>query len=77
MEMKNQQIAEINQLKALSPRLRIAEVCAILKCSRDHVYALNRRGLPRKYNEGLRFSFWLRDEVMAYAVGKPLSGGEA
>ena len=52
-----------------SPRLRIAEVCALLRCSRDYVYKLNRRGQLKKYSDGLRFSYWLREEVEAYARG--------
>ena len=52
-----------------SPRMRAKEVCAVLQCSRDFLYKLNRRGALKKLNDGIRFTYWLRDEVMAYAVG--------
>ena len=62
-----------------SPRMRLPEVLATLLCSRAHLYELNKRGVLRKYNDGRRFAYWLRSEVMAYAVGKSPSteGGEA
>ncbi len=50
-----------------SPRMRAPEVCAVLLCSRDHLYKLHKRGLLHKYNDGKRFAYWLREEVMAYA----------
>ena len=58
-----------------SPRMRAPEVRAVLLCFRDHLYKLHKRGLLRKYNDGRRFTYWLRDEVMAYAVGKSPSAG--
>ena len=63
-------MSESIQSDIQSPRLRVAEVCSILRCSRDHLYNLNRRGRLRKYNDGPRFAYWLRDEVMAFATGK-------
>ena len=53
----------------LSPRMRAPEVCALLCCSRSFLYSLHKRGLLRKYNDGRRFVYWLRSEVMAFAVG--------
>lgn len=57
----------------VSPRMRAPEVCAMLLCSRDHLYKLHRQGKLHKYNEGVRFAYWLRSEVEAYAVGKSAS----
>lgn len=58
--------------ETLSPRMRAPEVCAVLRCSRNHLYKLDKLGKLRKRNEGLRFAYWLRAEVEAYAVGKPV-----
>ena len=52
-----------------SPRLRANEVCALLRCSRAHLYRLHKTGRLSKYNDGIRFTYWLRSEVMAFAVG--------
>ena len=61
----------------LSPRMRAPEVCAMLLCSRDHLYKLHRLGKLRKYRESARFVYWLRDEVEAYAKGQTVtSAGE-
>lgn len=57
----------------ISPRMRIDEVCAYLKCSQNFLYKLNRAGKLKKYNDGRRFTYWLRTEVEAYAIGKPIS----
>ena len=53
----------------VSPRMRIDEVTAYLNCSRSHLYALNKRGLLRKRTDGARFTYWLRSEVEAFALG--------
>ena len=50
-----------------SPRLRAPEVCAVLRCSRSHLYQLHKRGLLSKYTDGARFTFWLRHEVLSFA----------
>lgn len=60
-----------------SPRMRIGEVCECLKCSRDHVYKLNRLGKLKKRNDGLRFAFWIRNEVEKFALGENPYEGEA
>lgn len=58
-----------------SIRMRAREVCEILACSRDLLYKLDRQGRLRKYNEGIRFTYWLRSEVESYARGEnPYAG---
>lgn len=60
-----------------SPRMRAPEVCAMLLCSRDHLYKLDRLGKLRKHRESVRFVYWLREEVEAYAKGRAVtSAGE-
>ena len=50
---------------------------AMLLCSRDHLYKLDRLGKLKKYRESVRFVYWLRDEVEAYAKGQTVtSAGE-
>ena len=63
--------------ETLSPRMRAPEVCAMLLCSRDHLYKLDRLGKLKKYRESVRFVYWLREEVEAYAKGQTVtSAGE-
>lgn len=68
----------------VSPRVRLPELMEILQCSRSGVYAQIKRGLlPPPYKAGLRFSYWLRDQVELAAQGKDwrqaasYQGGEA
>lgn len=58
-------------------RLRAKEVCEILRCSRNHLYKLDQAGKLRKRNETARFVYWLREEVLAYAVGRDPYAGQA
>ena len=52
-----------------SIRMRAKEVCEVLACSRDLLYKLDKQGRLKKYNEGIRFTYWLRSEVEAFAKG--------
>ena len=63
----------------VSVRMRWREVAAMLGCSRSFLYQLHKAGKLPMHHEGLRFTFWLRPEVEAYAMGKPVAGngGEA
>lgn len=51
------------------PRIRIKEVQQILGCSKTHVYDLHKRHVLLKRTEGSRFTYWLRSEVEAVAIG--------
>lgn len=53
----------------ISPRLRIKEVQQILRCSKTHVYDLHNRRLLLRRTDGRRFTYWIRSEVEAYALG--------
>ena len=59
--------------ETLSPRMRAPEVCAMLRCSRNHLYKLDKLGKLRKHRESVRFVYWLRDEVEAYAKGQTVT----
>lgn len=53
----------------LSVRLRERDVCEILSCSKSHLYRLHKQGRLLRYKEGYKFTYWLRREVEAYALG--------
>ncbi len=53
----------------ISPRLRIKEVQQILGCSKTHVYDLHNRRLLIRRTDGRRFTYWIRAEVEAFALG--------
>ena len=50
-----------------SPRVGVAAACGLLRCSRAYLNKLHKRGLLTKRHDG-RKVYWLRDEVMAYAL---------
>lgn len=53
------------------PRIRVKEVARILGCSVSTVWAWSKAGLiPRPTRVGNRFTFWLRDEILNYAINK-------
>lgn len=54
----------------LSPRMRLDEVVTYLNCSKSHVYDLHRRRLLIRRKEGARFTYWIRSEVEAFALGQ-------
>ena len=53
----------------LSIRLREKEVCRILCCSKSHLYRLHKQGRLLRRKEGYKFTYWIRKEVEAYAMG--------
>ena len=53
----------------ISIRLREREVCQILCCSKSHLYRLHKQGRLLRRKEGYKFTYWLRKEVEAYAMG--------
>ena len=55
-----------------SSRIRAAEVAIILGIGKSTVWrwVKERPGFPQPRREGTRYTFWLRSEVEAYAIGK-------
>ena len=60
---------EVYMVTTVSPRMRIDEVTSYLRCSKTHLYALHKRRLLIRRTEGRRFSYWVRAEVEAFAIG--------
>ena len=54
----------------ISPRIRLNQVLSILGCSKTHLYDLHRRRLLLRRTEGKRFTYWIRSEVEAFALGQ-------
>ena len=52
-----------------TPRMRIKAVTKKLGCSKSHLYDLHKRRLLIRRTEGRRFSYWIRSEVEAFAIG--------
>ena len=58
-----------------SIRLREREVCQLLCCSKSHLYRLHKQGKLLRRKEGYKFTYWIRKEVEAYAMGiNPYAG---
>ena len=64
------------QQNVQSIRIRADEVAAILGIGKSTVWALTKKDphFPQPQRMGARFTYWLRNEVEAYAVGKPVTG---
>ena len=53
----------------VSPRMRWKEVLAVLGVSKSYGHTLVRRGLLRPHRESPRYTWFLREEVLALATG--------
>ncbi len=62
---------EVNTMtnKTTSPRIRLNEALRILGCSKTHLYDLHHRRLLLRRTDGKRFTYWIRAEVEAFALG--------
>ncbi len=60
----------MNNNNTISPRIRRDEACLILGCSKTHLYDLHNRRLLLRRTEGKRFTYWIRSEVEAFALGQ-------